>query len=106
MLLARLARVFLAVALLTAWQAALQHPIAHVDELGELVHLHDGHSSDDSEGRTLCDLLASLTACAPDAGPTRATSELAQETLRSIPPSAPRVAEAPPFFSQGPPASV
>ena len=106
MLLARLARVFLAVALLAAWQAALQHPIEHVDELGELVHLHDGHSPDNAEAGTLCDLLDSLTACAPDAGPTRATSELVQQTLRSLPRSAPRVAEAPPFFSQGPPASV
>ncbi|HEV3009100.1 MAG TPA: hypothetical protein VGX52_08720 [Burkholderiales bacterium] len=43
-MLARLARVFLVVALLAGWQAALQHPIEHVDELGEFVHLHSGHA--------------------------------------------------------------
>jgi hypothetical protein len=58
--LARLARVFLAVALLAGWQSALQHPIEHVDELGELVHRHGGHSDEGAE--PLCDLLAALTA--------------------------------------------
>jgi hypothetical protein len=106
MSLARLARVFLAVALFAAWQAALQHPIEHVDELGELVHFHDGDAQGGSEGGALCDLLASLTACAPSAGPGPAISELVQKALRSIPESTPRVAEAPPFLSQGPPASV
>ena len=106
MLLARLARVFLGVALLAAWQAALQHPIAHVDELGELVHLHDGHSSDDSEGGTLCDLLASLTACAPDSAPGAVLAEQFANPPSSFTYGAPRVADAPPFLSQGPPASV
>lgn len=106
MLVARLARVFLAVALLAAWQVALQHPIKHVDELGELVHLQDGHSHEGSDAQPLCDLLASLTACAPHAAPVLAASEPVAQALRFHPVDAPRVAEAPPFLSQGPPASV
>jgi len=102
----RLARFALAVALLAAWQAALQHPIEHVDELGEFVHVHSGHSDDDgSDAGSLCDLLAALSACA---APTHALHEPFQSDYEppSYPSSAPRVAEAPPFLSQGPPASV
>lgn len=61
-MLARIARVLLALALIAAWQSALQHPVEHVDELGEFVHLHGGHS--DKGGEPLCDLLAALTTCA------------------------------------------
>jgi hypothetical protein len=103
MLLARLARVFLAVALLAAWQAALQHPIEHVDELGKLVHLHDAPSH---QGSPLCDLLDSLTACAPHAPLLSVAAEAFAHLASSTTHGAPRVAEAPPFFSQGPPASV
>ena len=107
MLLARLARVLLAVALLAAWQAALQHPIEHVDELGELVHVHSGHShGEDSDAGPLCDLLASLTACAPDAANVAVVAEAFEQRLQPEPETAPRAAEAPPFLSQGPPASV
>ena len=105
-MLARLARVFLVVALLAGWQAALQHPIEHVDRLGEFVHVHSGHSHEgEPEGRSLCDLLAALTACA---APTQAIFGHLQSDYESpaYPSSAPRLAEAPPFLSQGPPASV
>jgi hypothetical protein len=102
----RLARVALAVVLLAAWQAALQHPIEHVDELGELVHVHGGHSHEDErETGSLCDLLAALTACAAQAGIAVAVS-FTEYQAPEYPVSAPRVAEAPPFLSQGPPASV
>jgi hypothetical protein len=37
--LVRLARLFLVVALLAGWQSALVHPLSHVDEQGQLVHL-------------------------------------------------------------------
>jgi hypothetical protein len=59
-----LARLFLVIALLAGWQSALVHPLAHVDEQGRLVHLGAGSktSSDAS-----CDVLAALTACAPQA---------------------------------------
>jgi len=104
--LSRLARVALVVVLLPAWQAALQHPIEHVDELGELIHVHSGHSDGGSEAGPLCDLLASLTACAPDAANVGVVPEAFNQRLQLEPESAPRVAEAPPFLSQGPPASV
>jgi hypothetical protein len=65
--LARLARAFLVVALLAGWQAALQHPLEHVDELGAFVHLHSGSHGENPEAGPLCDALAALTACAPDA---------------------------------------
>jgi hypothetical protein len=105
-LFARLARIALALALLAAWQAALEHPIRHLDELGEFVHVRGEHShGDDSGSEPLCDALAALTACA---APTHAVlGEFQSDYLSpSYPPSAPRVAEAPPFFSQGPPASA
>lgn len=101
-----LARLLLAVAILAAWQAALQHPIEHVDELGELVHLHDGHSPDQSEDATLCDLLDSLTACAPDPVPWAVPAQEFLNSASSLTYGEPRVADAPPFLSQGPPASV
>jgi len=102
-----LARLLLAAALLGAWQAALQHPIEHVDELGELVHVHDGHShGEDSEAGPLCDLLASLTACAPAAASATDLAQAFAQQLQREPESAPRAAEAPPFLSQGPPAAV
>ena len=106
-MLARLARVLLALALLAGWQAALQHPIEHVDELGEFVHLHSGHShGDGSEAGQLCDTLAALTACAPEAAQPPVASEQFEYSLPPQHQGAPRIAEAPPFFSQGPPASV
>jgi hypothetical protein len=105
------ARLALALALLVTWQAALQHPIEHVDELGEFVHPHNGHShndgqSDGSEAEPLCDALAALTACAPGATQAVAASEQFEHLLSPQHDAAPRVAEAPPFLSQGPPASV
>jgi hypothetical protein len=101
----RLGRLALAAVLLAAWQAALQHPIEHVDAAGAFVHVHPGHSNKGSTSGSLCDLLAALTACAAQAlaypGPPRADYEAPFH-----PCSAPRAAEAPPFLSQGPPASV
>jgi hypothetical protein len=104
----RVANVWLAIALLSSWQAALEHPIAHVDENGEFVHLHDdGHSHQDKSGSgLLCDALAALTACAPEALPVVAASDRAEPQLFLPHESAPRVADAPPFLSQGPPASA
>ena len=102
----RIARIALAAVLLVAWQAALQHPIEHVDARGEFVHLPGGHSHENQSGAgSLCDLLATLTACA---APTHTVFGPFQSDYDSpsYPASAPRVAEAPPFLSQGPPASV
>jgi hypothetical protein len=102
----RIARIALAAVLLVAWQAALQHPIEHVNVLGEFVHVHSGHPDENQSGAgSLCDLLATLTACA---APTQTVFGSFQSDYDSLsyPSSAPRAAEAPPFLSQGPPAPV
>ena len=96
-------RLLLALALVSGWQTALEHPIVHVDELGELVHAHDGHSHEDSG--PLCDTLAALTACAASAQLPCPASP-AVDPLPQPQQGAPRAAEAPPFLSHGPPASV
>jgi hypothetical protein len=100
--LVRLARLLLVVALLGAWQSALVHTIEHVDEAGQLVHLGDGsHRSADVS----CDALAALTACAPQAS--AVPQVFASSCNTPINPACPvRLAEAPPFLSQGPPAAV
>jgi len=56
---AKLARLFLAAALLAGWQAALEHPLRHVDEHGGFVH-----GSHDSGGTTelACDAIAAVAA--------------------------------------------
>jgi hypothetical protein len=95
--LARLARVFLVVALLAGWQAALLHPLQHADA-GGLVHL-GGKPSDKSAA---CDVLAALAVCAPQA-------QLAFDIPvpgRESPVSSKtewRLAQPPPFLAQGPP---
>jgi hypothetical protein len=92
----------LVVAVLAGWQAALQHPIEHVDELGELVHLHSGESHDEG---SLCDALAALTACAAQtmvfSGAHSADYEVPSHSFGVL-----RIAQPPPFLSQGPTASL
>jgi hypothetical protein len=101
------ARLALAIVLLAGWQAALVHPIEHVDEVGAFVHPHGGHShGEDSGAGPLCDLLAALTACAPGAKRAFAASGPLEHHLPSHHDDAPRGAQPPPFLAQGPPASV
>ena len=100
-MLARLARVLLVVALLAGWQAALVHPLQHLDEHGSLVHL-DGKGSKPSAKSELCDALAALTACAPEAKLAFAAPS-AGEQGRPSTATEWRAAIAPPFFSHGPP---
>ena len=88
-MLARLARVVLVIALLAGWQAALAHSIEH--------------GSEAHEESSLCDSLDALTACAPGTAKAFVGSERPGHALLSHHESAPRVAQAPPFFSQGPP---
>jgi hypothetical protein len=90
------ARLFLVVALLAGWQAALQHPIEHVDERGALVHVPG------DEHDPLCDLLAALTACVPE----RAAAfppVASQYPHPACPEAVARAVEPPPFLSRGPP---
>ena len=97
---ARIFRLVLVAALLFGWQSALVHPLSHVDEQGQLVHLGSKSSADAS-----CDTLAALTACAP-----QASLPVAVSAALYLPPvhlaGTPRAAAAPPFLSQGPPAAV
>lgn len=102
-----LARLFLVVVLLASWQAALVHPLEHVDEHGRWVHVddgrerHDGSPSDPSA--KLCDALSALTACAPGKA---LDALLAAAASRQFHFAAERMrrADPPPFLSQGPPA--
>ena len=96
-------RLLLVLALVTGWQAALLHPITHVDTDGELVHRHDGHSPGDGE---LCDVLAALTACAPDLSQPFTASAQVGDAVQFWRNGAPRTADALPFHSQGPPAAL
>lgn len=67
----RALRLFLAAALLAAWQGALVHPLEHVGEQGELVHLTrlaaagdgcDDQDHGDSGPNALCDAIAAVAA--------------------------------------------
>ncbi|HEX9397469.1 MAG TPA: hypothetical protein VF943_12115 [Burkholderiales bacterium] len=95
-----IARLALAAAFVLAGQAALLHPLTHVDQKGSLVHVP---GKDKTPGK-LCDALAALAACAPDATP---QAFVVLEFTESFPVAylrVPRPAEPPPFLSQGPPA--
>jgi hypothetical protein len=96
--LARLARVFLVVALLAGWQAALLHPLQHADD-GGLVHL----GGKPSEKSADCDALAALAACAPHAQLAFEVPVPGRESPVS-PQTEWRLAQPPPFLAQGPPA--
>ena len=101
----------LAVALLGGWRASLLHPLEHIDEHGRFVHLtaapgSDARGENDREDGNpsdrLGDSLAALAACAVQvqvfSGDPRPDYR-----IPSYPARAPRVADAPPFHSHGPP---
>jgi hypothetical protein len=98
-----LARLLLVLALLAGWQAALVHPIEHIDAEGALVHAGQNDDSPAERAENLCDAFAALTACATQAAivfevekSEAKHSSFAAERLRR--------ADPPPFLSQGPPA--
>ena len=101
-------RATLVVTLLAAWSTGLVHPLVHADGNGNLVHA--GTASYGGDGKPpatatdgLCDVLASLAACLPGfAGPSIAAAADVVSTVTVY--GTIRVAEAPPFLSQGPPA--
>jgi hypothetical protein len=104
---ARLARLVLALALLAGWQLALVHPLKHLDSRGSYVHLGDDHSHDRKPGSTdgLCDIIAALAACAPESAPGLPPLCCGHGAPLSTDFTARLAAAAPPFLSQGPPAS-
>ncbi len=112
MVLARFLRLVLAAALLAAWQGALVHPLEHVGEHGELVHVTrlaaasdgcDGHDHEDSGPNALCDVIAAVAATVdsrmalvvPAPGGTTAPVAMAA--------GAPRGTDPPAYRSQAPP---
>jgi hypothetical protein len=101
----RLARLVLALALLAGWQLALVHPLKHLDAQGGYVHLGDGHSHDRKPGSAdgLCDAIAALAACAPEAVAGQPPCCSGLEAADSLDFAARLSAAAPPFLSQGPP---
>jgi hypothetical protein len=105
---ARMARLLLALALLAGWQLALVHPLNHVDSQGGYVHLGGGNSKDGRSGRAdgLCDLIAALAACAPPASADAAPPCCRDASPTTFDAAFLLAAAAPPFFSQGPPASL
>lgn len=108
MSLSRALRLFLATALLAAWQGALVHPLAHVDEHGGFVHLSggdDGHDHDDEQSgpNALCDAIAAVAACVDGrillAVPASAVADVAAAASIAVPRGVP-----PPVYrSQAPP---
>ena len=98
-MIARLARVALALALIFASQTALLHPLQHVDQVGGLIHV----PGKDKASGPLCDALAALSACVADA-PQRFVVAGYPTSILAVHLRVPRLAEAPPFYSQGPPA--
>jgi hypothetical protein len=57
----------IAFVLISAWQAALQHPLVHVDGHGAFVHIGGGHvphiPGDKKAPNLQCDVLAAVAAC-------------------------------------------
>ena len=102
----RLARLFLALALLAGWQLALVHPLKHFDSRGGYVHLEDGHSHERKSSSTdrLCDAIAALAACVPEGQAGLSAACLDGAAAESLGADCHLAAAAPPFLSQGPPA--
>lgn len=102
-----LARLLLVLALAAGWQAALVHPLEHVDEHGHPVHAGGGHAHDDDPSSDpsakLCDALAALMAFAT-AGELPIALEAARSRHFGFLAQRLRRADPPPFLSQGPPA--
>ena len=100
---ARLARVVLVLGLLAGWQAALLHPLLHVDGKGSLVHIPGSVKDHGKSAKGLCDALGALNACVAAEVAALGASDLA-DVLPEHFSFERRVAEPPPFLAQGPPA--
>ncbi len=79
-------RFLLALALLAVWQAALLHPLQHVDARGAFVHVPGKHvpkvPGDGSSPNSLCDALAAVAACVSGAAQLAA---VAAPLIESVP---------------------
>jgi hypothetical protein len=100
----RAAHLVLVLVLLSGWTAGLLHPLTHADKAGRLVHL-DGDPKSPGKADPRCDVLSSLGACL--LGSTRSgATEVATHAPAVASSSFVQGGEAPPFFAQGPPASL
>jgi hypothetical protein len=101
-------RVLLAVALLAAWQAALVHPLAHLDAQGGYVHVagsHDSRTPGDKTGATaLCDAIAALASCVGDGASLSIAAVTARSPVSEHPIGVARGAPLLAYRSQAPPA--
>jgi hypothetical protein len=63
----RTLRILLALALLAVWQAALLHPLQHVDAKGAFVHVPGSHlpkaPGDQGGSKASCDAIAAVAVC-------------------------------------------
>ena len=101
-------RVLLAVALLIACQAALLHPLKHVNAEGGYVHFADGHERQNpvngkSTRDPVCDIVAAVALCIGNASAPSIAPVSRRELVRDFSSSAARNALALAYRSQAPP---
>jgi hypothetical protein len=97
--LARGLRLFLAVALLAAWQSALVHPLEHADDAGHLIHVPGG---DGEHADPLCDALGAVGSVVGDGPRPFAVPDQVEPSIGSRI-EAPRAAAPRYYRSQAPP---
>jgi hypothetical protein len=104
----RMLRILLALALLAVWQAALLHPLQHVDAHGAFVHVPGKHlpkvPGDRSASSLLCDAIAAVTACVAGLLPPATFAAAAVEPVPARSVVALRAASPLAYRSQAPPA--
>ena len=104
----RALRILLALALLAVWQAALLHPLQHVDAKGAFVHVPGSHlpksPGDKSGSNASCDAIAAVTACISGAALPAVAAVAEGDNSFRRPAVAPPRAPAPAYRSQAPPA--
>lgn len=76
----KLGRLLLAVALLAGWQAALEHPVRHVDEHGGFVH---GSQDQGGAAQLACDAIAAVAAVIGGAAPALSCPHSGAERIAS-----------------------
>ena len=99
MIFARALRLFLAAALLAAWQGALLHPLEHFDQHGALVHLGGSEEKQDAQ----CDALAAVASCVGSSPLWLVFASPRGESHASSSKASLRGAPAPAYRSQAPP---